>query len=503
MSDVPYGPPPAGWYMLGNNPNDLAYCDGRAWTWRRWRLPSGEWHQEPLLPPLTTVPEALSPPGGAPVGPSAGAPVGPSAGAPGWSGGPSGLGTPRHEQMPGYPTTPGGPWGSGYPTTPGGAWGTGYPAARGGPPPYGSPPSPPPGHLVLLLSEPQHQARWKTLLRGLLVLPNAVVLAFVGFAATFVTIVMWCAALFTARVPEGMWRFSKGVLEWGCRTAAYTFFLTDKYPPFDLGEVAYPVSFRLERPDRFNRLAVLFRVILTIPAAIVSTVFMWGVYVFSIVTWLATLVLGRCPRPLHLVLAAWLRYQLRYSAYYWLLTTEYPSSPLGDPQTSYGSLESGEIVLRGASKALAVTAIVVGALLYMSFTFLPTIFGPQVRAQSAMRQLSALESRSTAAQAKLRTRTGRCPPTTWHCVAGAMPIVERSLVTQISSIEAITFPTNRTRRDAKGVLALLDEERSAVTQLQDAATAGAFHQGLTHVISLTQRLQPLVLKLQDDLASTP
>ncbi len=219
----------------------------------------------------------------------------------------------------------------------------------------------------MLLSEPGDQARWKTLLRLLLAIPNWIVLWVLEIAVFFVTIAMWFVALFTARVPTSLWEFSTGVLKWNARTSAFTYFLTDRYPPFELGDADYPVSVSFGgRPDRFNRLSVLFRAVLLIPAWIVVVVFTYGVGVFSIVAWVLTLVIGRCPRPLYLVSAAWLRYSLRFDAFALLLTSEYPSRPLGDPPLGYGpaSLEHGDIVLTGGAKALGVIEIVVGVIAY-------------------------------------------------------------------------------------------------------------------------------------------
>lgn len=548
MSYVPQGPPPASWYALGGNSDDLAYFDGRVWTWRRWRLPGGEWRQEPIRPPSATLPEAMVPPRVGPTGSGPAAdPTSPNPGVdrywhrPPPAGSPSasgvadrvGPGGPARSQQPPIapPTGPAG-WGTGsgfagaspsgpgpgspaggldrggprYPSGPGAPW-PGGPAPGGpwsGGPWSGAPPtSSPSGRLELHLSEPRSQARWATLLRGLLIIPNVLVLEFLLLAAAVVTVVMWFSALLTARVPEGMWRFSKGVLQWSARTDAYAFFLTDKYPPFTTGDVSYPVSMTLERPDRFNRLAVLFRVVLVIPAAIVASVFTSGVYVLSAVTWLVTLVLGRCPRSFHVVLAAWLRYELRYSAYYLLLSTAYPSAPLGDPQSGYGSLESGEIVLRGASKAVMVMVFVLGVLLFLSDVLtLPALVGREAKAQAAIVQWDALQSRSAVAQARFRIRVGGCG-STWRCTDRDLPILVRNLDTQISTIQAITFPTSLTRDDADAVLAMLRKERSALVRVQKAGTAQTFDGGLRTLVTLTHTLQPLVLKLHDDLESTP
>jgi hypothetical protein len=111
--------------------------------------------------------------------------------------------------------------------------------------------------------------------------------------------------------------------------------LTDRYPPFALfpapgahgpGE---EVRFT-NRPTRLNRLAVLFRVVLVIPAWIIASLVMSGWWTLGLLWWLITLVLGRMPEPLYGASAAALRYHLRTSAYWLLLTPAYPKRFFGD-----------------------------------------------------------------------------------------------------------------------------------------------------------------------------
>lgn len=352
MSEVGEGPPAEGWYAIGGEPNDLAYFDGQYWTWRGRRDATGTWQQEPIVPPSPTAPTPLGPSASADA--ATGLPSTPgSPGEPSWGAPPAGsraVPSTPYSQLPAYP---GEPWSG---SAGAGQWEAPPPLTR------------PPGRLDLLLPEPGHQARWKTLLRLLLVLPNVIVLGVLEIAVFFVTIAMWFCALFTARVPQSLWGFSIGVLKWQARTNSFLYFLTDRYPPFTLGDAEYPVSLVIGGPpDRFNRFSVLFRVVLVIPAWVVVVVFSYGVGILSIFTWLLTLIAGRCPRLLYLVIATWLRYDLRFVAFNLLLTTEYPGGPLGDspPFEHAASLENGDIVLTGGARALAVVTIVIGVLAYI------------------------------------------------------------------------------------------------------------------------------------------
>ncbi len=177
------------------------------------------------------------------------------------------------------------------------------------------------------------QRRWTVLIRFILVIPQYVVLFFVGIGAAVVVFLGWFAALFMGRLPTPFARFVLGYVRWTTRVSAYTYLLTDVYPPFALDpDPNYPVDVAVTT-GRLNRFAVFFRIILVIPAYIVSTVFRYGMVLFGIVTWIATLILGRMPDVFFGASAAAIRWETRTIAYLWMLTSWYPSDILGDKDT--------------------------------------------------------------------------------------------------------------------------------------------------------------------------
>ena len=68
--------------------------------------------------------------------------------------------------------------------------------------------------------------------RIILVIPQVIVLLFLGIAASFVVLIALFAVLFTGRWPEGMRSFVLNVLRWYLRVSTYFLLLTDEYPPF-------------------------------------------------------------------------------------------------------------------------------------------------------------------------------------------------------------------------------------------------------------------------------
>ena len=203
------------------------------------------------------------------------------------------------------------------------------PTAPGGP---GGQPGPA-DEILVAFAEPADQRRLTVLVRLILAIPHIVVLWVLGIAAEVVALICWFAALVTGRLPDALAEFQVGYLRWATRFYAYLFLLTDEYPPFEFADSDYPVRMRAQ-PGRLNRLAVLFRIILVIPAWIVSVVLGYGIsFLVMLVTWLIVLIAGRMPRPLHEALAAAVRYQVRVSGYFLMLTAQYPGGLFGDPDT--------------------------------------------------------------------------------------------------------------------------------------------------------------------------
>ncbi|GAA3135900.1 DUF4389 domain-containing protein [Streptomyces rectiviolaceus] len=214
---------------------------------------------------------------------------------------------------------------------------------------------------VLDVPAPGRQRRWTVLLRWLLLIPQFVVYAVLSVLAFFVTIVGWFAALFTGRLPDGIFRFLRSVLAYATRVNASATLLVDRYPPFSFSAPQHPVQIEV-RPTPLNRLAVFFRLILMIPAVIVSSLLQSGWYAISWVFWLITLVLGRLPEPLYTATAAVARYTMRLDAYAHLLTPAYPKRLFGDEPVPAQDVRSGTrpLLLDTAAKVLVVLFLLLG-----------------------------------------------------------------------------------------------------------------------------------------------
>jgi hypothetical protein len=188
------------------------------------------------------------------------------------------------------------------------------------------PPLPP----ALLVERELRRGRWSVAFRWLLIIPQAFVLWLLAVVGGVALLIGWLAALVMGRLPEPIARYLCHVLRYNTRVNAYVLLLTDRYPPFAFLAEDYPVQLDLA-PGRLNRLAVLFRVFLAIPAMLVSAFAGVGLGLAGFFIWLWVLVTGRVPGALFDAITAVLRYSMRLTAYTWLVTAAYPGGLLGDP----------------------------------------------------------------------------------------------------------------------------------------------------------------------------
>lgn len=251
-------------------------------------------------------------------------------------------------QQPGYPQYP-------YGTDP-------YGAGPHGAGPYGTPQLEPKVELDVHGLRPQR--RWTVLIRVILAIPQIIVLYFLFVAAFFVAIVGWFAALFTGQLPTGIREFLIGVLKYQVRVHGYLLLFVDEYPPFAFFDAPeYPIQVEVPPATRLNPAAVLFRIILVIPAWIVSDVVMTGAGIVSFFVWVIMLFTGRQPEPAFGATSAAFRYSTRTVAYFGMLTPTYPKELFGEaPSTQDRRSLTRPLLLSGGARVLLIVMIVVGAI---------------------------------------------------------------------------------------------------------------------------------------------
>ena len=191
-------------------------------------------------------------------------------------------------------------------------------------PDYGPPP---PDHPVRISCDDDlRRSRLTVFFRLLLWLPHLVWLILWGIATIFAIVANWFVTLFTGRPATSLHRFISAYLRYETYNFAFIGLVANPFPGFTGREGSYPVDLSIAPPVRQNRWKTGFRIILGVPALIISSALQDAAGVVALFGWFTGLFLGRMPQGLRNLGVFALRYQAQVNAYLWLLTDAYPFS---------------------------------------------------------------------------------------------------------------------------------------------------------------------------------
>lgn len=88
--------------------------------------------------------------------------------------------------------------------------------------------------------------------------------------------------------------------------------------------MTYPVSLKVEYPDKLSRLTTFFRIFMVIPHLIVLYFIEIAAGVLLFISWWAILFTGKFPKGLFDFIVMWFRWSTRVNGYSCLLTDKYP-----------------------------------------------------------------------------------------------------------------------------------------------------------------------------------
>jgi hypothetical protein len=176
--------------------------------------------------------------------------------------------------------------------------------------------------VQLEIERPQRSSRLLVIFRGFLAFPHFFFALPVVLVAVVLLWLNYLAVLFTRR--SAFAGFLSGTLRYLTRFNAYMNLLTDKYPPFSLGDSAeYPARVIVEPPGSIPRWRV-FSGLLLFPHSIVLLVLGLLVAISTLISAVVILVTGRYPAGLFGFSAGVLRWQTRVNAYAYLIADRYP-----------------------------------------------------------------------------------------------------------------------------------------------------------------------------------
>ena len=179
-----------------------------------------------------------------------------------------------------------------------------------------------PIHVVV--TDDLRRNRLTVFFRLFLAIPHFIWAALWAFLAYLLAIVAWVVGLVLGRVPDGFHNFLAGYARYQAHVYSYFSLAANPFPGFT-GSPGYPVDMEIAPASKQNRLGILFRLLLAIPAFIVLYVLQLVAYVVMILGWFYSLVAGKQSKGMRDLLAYWIRYQSQTVGYILLLTGRYPA----------------------------------------------------------------------------------------------------------------------------------------------------------------------------------
>jgi hypothetical protein len=183
--------------------------------------------------------------------------------------------------------------------------------------------------IRLVVNDDLQRNRLTVFFRLILAIPLILWAFLWGVIALLAAIVNWFATLFAGRSPEGLHNFLATFLRYSTHVRAYVLLVADPYPPFTGREGTYPIDLEVDPPEEQSRLTVFFRVILAIPALLLTNILSNLSQLLAVFSWFIALVMGRVPEGLRNFAALALRVETQTYAYVLLVTGRYPSFNVG------------------------------------------------------------------------------------------------------------------------------------------------------------------------------
>ena len=194
-------------------------------------------------------------------------------------------------------------------------------------PPQLPPVEPPRPHTVRLIDHDDlKRSRLTVLVRAFLVLPHLIWLTLYASVALFVALANWIVTLVKGRSPQRMHRWLVRYLRYTVYVYSYLYVLANPYPPFHGDQRSYTIDLQVEGPDDQRRLVTAFRLVLVIPAFVLSWVLSQVLQVIALLAWVIAIFLGRIPRGMEQLGLYCLRYQTQVYAYLLVVTDRYPTT---------------------------------------------------------------------------------------------------------------------------------------------------------------------------------
>ena len=183
--------------------------------------------------------------------------------------------------------------------------------------------------IRMVVNDDLQRNRLTVLFRLILAIPHLLWVTLWGVIALLAAIVNWFAALVTGRSPDGLHRFLATFLRYATHVRAYVLLVADPFPGFTGTLGTYPIDLEVDPPEEQNRLTVLFRIVLAIPALALANILSNISQLLALFSWFIALALGRVPEGLRNFAVLAMRFETQTWAYVMVVTGRYPSFNVG------------------------------------------------------------------------------------------------------------------------------------------------------------------------------
>jgi hypothetical protein len=209
----------------------------------------------------------------------------------------------------------------------------------------GRPRRPPPHPVALRVpADELERSRVTVFFRLPLFVPHLIWLTLWGILTVIVGILNWIATLVRGRSPAVFHRFLAAFVRYLTHVTAFSTVVANPFPGFTGAAGSYPVDAEIAGPERQARLVTAFRLILVVPALLISSALGGALYVAAFFGWWIALFTGRMPRGLRNLGAFAIRYSAQLNAYAFLLTDRYPyAGPPADAESVPEALQESPL----------------------------------------------------------------------------------------------------------------------------------------------------------------
>ncbi|MDQ5819858.1 MAG: DUF4389 domain-containing protein [Actinomycetota bacterium] len=210
-----------------------------------------------------------------------------------------------------------------------------------------------PHPIRVVVTDDLRRSRLTVFFRLLLAIPHIVWLILWTIAIVIAAILNWFATLVLGRSPAALHSFAAAYVRYSVHVRAFLYLAANPFPGFLGKPGSYPIDVEIAPPAPQRRLVTLFRIVLVLPALMLSALISGspgsfgggrassgggsvsgggGIAFFAAICgWFVSLIRARIPQGFRDLIAFGLRYDAQVTGYVLLLTDRYPSSNPLDP----------------------------------------------------------------------------------------------------------------------------------------------------------------------------